>query len=56
MLYYVVEAVTKDTAKRLVSFHEYKAAAFYADHIINQNPNSFWVGVVDQDEWYQCFA
>ena len=56
MLWYVVEAITVHTAKRLVSFSDYNAAVQYAHHVIDNNPNSFWVGVVDQDEWYHCFA
>ena len=56
MLYYVVQAITKDAPQRLVSFSDYTAAFNYAQFIIDTNPDSFWVGVVDQDEWYHCFA
>jgi len=56
MLYYVVQAITKDVPQRLVSFSDYTAAFNYAQFIIHTNPDSFWVGVVDQDEWYHCFA
>ena len=56
MLYYVVEAVTKDAPVRLYSFSECDHATAYANAYRSENPNSFWVGVVDHDEWFTCFA
>ena len=56
MLYYVVEAVTKQTPVRLYSFSDYDHATAYANAYRSENPNSFWVGIVDQDEWYNCFV
>jgi hypothetical protein len=56
MLYYVVEAVTVHTPERLVSFSDYDTAAQYANNVWQSNPLSFWVGVVDQDEWFKSFA
>ena len=56
MLYYVVEAVTKDAPVRLRSFDDHEFAIKYANLYMTENPNSFWVGVVDHDEWFHCFA
>lgn len=56
MLYYVVQAITVHNPKRLVSFSDYDTAVNYANCIAWENPNSFWVGVVDYDEWHHCFA
>jgi len=56
MLYYVVEAVTKDAPVRLYSFSELDHANRYATAYRNENTNSFWIGVVDHVEWFRCFA
>jgi hypothetical protein len=56
MLWYVVDAITKDNAKRVVSFSDYDTAVEYSNAYMVENPNSYWVGVVDQDDWYSCYA
>ena len=56
MLWYVVDAITKDNAKRVVSFSDYDTAVKYSNAYMVENPNSFWVGVVDHDEWFNCYA
>jgi len=56
MLWYVVEAITKDNAKRVRSFSDYSTAVRYSNAYSVENPNSYWVGVVDQDDWLNCYA
>jgi len=56
MLWYVVNAITKDTLKRVVSFSDYGTAVKYAYAYRSENPNSYWVGVVNYDKWHHCYA
>jgi len=56
MLYYVVDAITKDTPKRVVSFSDYETAVKYSNAYMLENPNSYWVGVVNHTEWFSCFV
>ena len=57
MLYYVIQAITRDNCKRVRSFSCKDTAQRYADALIREDNNqAFYIGVVSYDEWYHSFA
>jgi hypothetical protein len=57
MLYYVIQAITRDNCKRVRSFSCKDTAQRYADALIREDNNqSFYIGVASYDEWYHSFA